>query len=228
MKKIIPLLLISLLLSGCTPKSNSSIINNQPPTPTTMIDQNTSTPINNDTKSPVASQSALPKSAVLQTSLGDITVELLPDKAPITVANFAALSEGTITWVDPSTGAQKENVPYYKDIIFHRVIKDFMIQGGDITGTGRGGPGYQFKDEIDPSLVFDQPGILAMANAGANTNGSQFFITTVATPWLNGKHTIFGKVTQGMDVVKKIEAVATDSNDKPLTDVILKEIHLTR
>lgn len=214
MKKIISLLIISLFLAGCTQNEVVAPL----PTPIPMNQNQINPP---DTK-------PLPKSAILQTSLGDITVELYPDKAPVTVANFAALAEGTITWIDPQTGAKKENVPYYQNIIFHRIIKGFMIQGGDLTGTGRGGPGYQFKDEFDPNLTFTEPGILAMANSGPNTNGSQFFITTAPATWLNGKHTIFGKVTAGMEVVTKIENVATGANDKPTTDVVLKQITVVR
>ncbi|MBE7489604.1 MAG: peptidylprolyl isomerase [Candidatus Omnitrophica bacterium] len=125
----------------------------------------------------------------IKTNQGAIQVTLFPDKAPMTVANFLNL-------------AQRK---YYDGIVFHRVIPNFMIQGGDPTGTGRGGPGYKFKDECVPELVFDKPGLLAMANAGPGTNGSQFFVTHVPTPWLNGKHTIFGAVKSGQDVVDKIK-----------------------
>jgi cyclophilin family peptidyl-prolyl cis-trans isomerase len=126
--------------------------------------------------------------AKLKTSKGDIVIELFADKVPNTVNNFVFLARDG----------------YYDNTTFHRVIKDFMVQGGDPTGTGRGGPGYQFKDELDPSLKHSGPGILSMANAGPNTNGSQFFITHVATPWLDGKHAVFGKVVEGMDVVNAI------------------------
>lgn len=224
MRNVAIILLLSAVLGGCTLLPKRTQDNNQlTPTPTTAL----STP---PTTAPQTTKQMenKPKRAILKTSLGDITVELYVDKAPQTVANFAALSEGTQEWLDPETKTKQVGVPYYKNIIFHRIIKDFMLQGGDITGTGRGGPGYQFKDEFDSSLIFDQPGILAMANSGPNTNGSQFFITTVPTPWLNGKHTIFGKVVTGMDVVKKIEAVETDMNDKPLTDVVLKEVVIER
>jgi len=143
--------------------------------------------------------------AVLETNQGDIEIELMPDVAPKTCENF--------------TGLIKKG--YYDGVIFHRVIKDFMLQGGDPTGTGRGGEslwGGKFEDECDPSVKFDSEGILAMANAGPGTNGSQFFITTAKTPWLHMNHTIFGKVTSGMDVVKKIENVPTDAGDKPKQD----------
>jgi len=155
--------------------------------------------------------------ATIKTSLGDIKIQLFADKAPKTVANFVGLAEGT-----------KTGKPLYAGTIFHRVIKDFMIQGGDPLGTGTGGPGYQFEDEIDPSLIFDAPGILAMANSGPNTNGSQFFITTVPTTWLNGKHTIFGKVVSGMDIVTKIENTPVGENDKPVTPVTIESISIER
>jgi len=155
--------------------------------------------------------------ATIKTSLGDIKVELYPDKAPKTVANFVGLAEGT-----------KTGKPFYNGVIFHRVIKDFMIQGGDPLGTGMGGPDYKFEDEIDSSLTFDAPGILAMANSGPNTNGSQFFITIVPTPWLNGKHTIFGKVISGQDIVTKIENTPVGPNDKPVTPVTIQSISIGR
>lgn len=142
---------------------------------------------------------------VLETNQGPIEVKLMPDVAPKTCENFTSLIEKK----------------YYDGIIFHRVIKNFMIQGGDPTGTGRGGSsiwGTPFEDEVNPNVKFDRPGLLAMANAGPNTNGSQFFITTKETPWLNMKHTIFGEVTKGYDVVKKIENTSTDSSSKPLTE----------
>ncbi len=136
--------------------------------------------------------------ADFSTSRGDIIVELFPDKAPLTVTNFVGLAEGTLDFAN-------KNGAFYDGLTFHRVIDDFMIQGGDPEGTGRGGPGYRFADETDNGLVFDEPGYLAMANAGPDTNGSQFFITRVPTDWLNGKHTIFGKVVEGQDVVEAME-----------------------
>jgi len=135
--------------------------------------------------------------ARISTAKGDIVVQLEYQKTPMTVCNFVALAEGKM--------AVTMGKPFYNGLVFHRVIKDFMIQGGDPLGTGTGGPGYKFPDEIDSSLRLDGPGVLAMANAGANTNGSQFFITHVATPWLNGKHTVFGRVVQGQDVVNAIQ-----------------------
>ena len=141
--------------------------------------------------------------ATFLTSLGEIVVRLLPEKAPKTVANFVGLAEGTREWKDPRSG-QMVKRPLYDGTVFHRVIPDFMIQGGDPLGTGTGGPGYRFGDEIGPDNRFDRPGLLAMANAGANTNGSQFFITEVPTPHLNRGHTIFGEVVKGFELVPKI------------------------
>ncbi len=143
--------------------------------------------------------------ATFKTSLGDIVVKLLPEKAPKTVENFVALAEGTKEWKDPRTG-QMVKKPLYDGTVFHRVIPGFMIQGGDPLGNGTGGPGYKFADEIGPDNKFDRPGLLAMANAGPNTNGSQFFITEVPTPHLNRGHTIFGEVVKGQDLVPKIAA----------------------
>jgi peptidyl-prolyl cis-trans isomerase A (cyclophilin A) len=144
-----------------------------------------------------------PIHATFQTSAGDIVVKLLPEKAPKTVENFLGLAEGTREWTDPRTG-KKVKQPLYDGTVFHRVIPDFMIQGGDPLGTGTGGPGYKFGDEIGPENKFDRPGLLAMANAGPNTNGSQFFITEVPTPHLNRGHTIFGEVVKGGDLIAKI------------------------
>ena len=143
--------------------------------------------------------------ATFKTSMGDIVVKLFPDKAPKTVENFVGLAEGTKEWKDPRSG-QTVKKPLFDGTIFHRVIPQFMIQGGDPLGNGTGGPGYKFGDETSPTDQFNKPGILAMANSGPNTNGSQFFITEVPTPWLNGKHTIFGEVVKGFDLVPKIAA----------------------
>jgi peptidyl-prolyl cis-trans isomerase A (cyclophilin A) len=141
--------------------------------------------------------------ATFKTSAGDIVVKLLPEKAPKTVENFVALAEGTKEWTDPTTRQQVKRA-LYDGTVFHRVIPDFMIQGGDPLGTGYGGPGFKFADEIGPDNKFDRPGLLAMANAGPNTNGSQFFITEVPTPHLNRGHTIFGEVVKGFELVPKI------------------------
>jgi peptidyl-prolyl cis-trans isomerase A (cyclophilin A) len=159
------------------------------------------------------------------TSSGSFKVRLMPDHAPVTVANFLDLATGKREWTDPRD-RQRKTEPLYDGTIFHRVIKDFMIQGGDPEGTGRGGPGYQFKDECPPGgPSFDRPGLLAMANAGPNTNGSQFFVTVVPTPWLTGKHTIFGEVTEGMDVVYAISKLPT-SGDRPVPEVALEQIEV--
>jgi peptidyl-prolyl cis-trans isomerase A (cyclophilin A) len=150
----------------------------------------------------------------------------MPDHAPVTVANFVELATGKREWRDPRDRRQKTE-PLYDGTIFHRVIPNFMIQGGDPEGTGRGGPGYDFEDEVPaggPS--FDRPGLLAMANAGPNTNGSQFFVTVAATPHLTGKHTIFGEVTEGMDVVYAIATVPTGAQDRPATDVVLERVEI--
>jgi len=165
--------------------------------------------------------------ATFVTSLGTFKARLMPEHAPITVANFVDLATGKREWRDPADGRPKTE-PLYHDTIFHRVIPDFMIQGGDPEGTGRGGPGYRFEDECPPDgPKFDGPGLLAMANAGPNTNGSQFFVTVVPTPWLTGKHTIFGEVTEGMDVVNAISTVETGAMDKPATDVVLERVEVT-
>jgi peptidyl-prolyl cis-trans isomerase A (cyclophilin A) len=165
--------------------------------------------------------------ATLQTSQGTVVVRLFPDQAPKTVRNFVELAEGGKQWTDPNTGRETTS-KLYDGTIFHRVIPDFMIQGGDPLGSGRGGPGYKFGDEIHPDLRFDRPYLLAMANAGPGTNGSQFFITVVPTPWLNGKHTIFGEVIEGADVVDQITRVKTGSQDRPVEDVTLESVTVDR
>ena len=165
--------------------------------------------------------------ATLRTTMGDIELRLLPNHAPKTVANFVGLAEGGREWTDPVTHA-RSTAPLYAGTVFHRVIPDFMLQGGDPLGTGMGGPGYTFADEFHPELIFDRPYLLAMANAGPGTNGSQFFITLVPTPWLNRKHTIFGEVTAGRDVVDAIGKVATGRNDRPRTDVVISAVDIER
>jgi len=167
--------------------------------------------------------------AVFRTTMGTLRCKLFPKEAPITVANFIGLADGTKDWKDPATGKTKHGVPLYNGTIFHRVIPDFMIQGGDPLGTGTGDPGYQFADEIVPSLTFDRPGRLAMANAGPGTNGSQFFITEKPTPWLNGHHTIFGQCDDAtVELVKKIARVPTGPGNKPLTPVRIEKIVIER
>ncbi len=167
--------------------------------------------------------------ATLNTSLGKIVIQLYPEQAPETVANFVDLAEGNRTWIDPRTG-QKSDQPLYNGTIFHRVIDQFMIQGGDPLGTGTGGPGYQFKDEFHPDLKFNRPYLLAMANAGPGTNGSQFFITlnVANTQHLTGRHTIFGKVIEGTDVVDRIGKVPTGPSDRPKEDVVLQSVTIER
>jgi peptidyl-prolyl cis-trans isomerase A (cyclophilin A) len=169
--------------------------------------------------------SAQAKTATMETNKGTIEIDLYEKEAPITVANFVDLATGKKEWKDPKDGKMKKS-NYYDGLIFHRVIPNFMIQGGDPTGTGMGGPGYQFQDEFSPKLQFDAPGYLAMANAGPGTNGSQFFITVAATPWLNGRHTIFGKVVKGQDVVEAISKVDRDGSDKPKSPVVIKHISI--
>ena len=196
MKRLFFFLLLILFVIGCRYSKSSD-----------NTDNNESTNMTDTTKT---SDSILV--AVIKTNMGNIELELFADKTPKTVENFVGLAKKG----------------YYNGVIFHRVIDNFMIQGGDPTGTGRGGAslwGGKFEDEIDSSLTFDKPGYIAMANAGPNTNGSQFFITTVPTPWLNGHHTIFGKVIDGMDVVDKISKVETTKPyDRPVKDVVMNEV----
>jgi len=172
--------------------------------------------------------------ATLHTTHGDIEVELYDEKVPTTVENFVNLAKHdpaadaepapeTTTWEDPQSGEVRGDA-LYNDVEFHRIIEDFMIQGGDPTGTGRGGPGYEFEDEFHDDLSHDGPGVLSMANSGPNTNGSQFFITLAAQPHLDGRHAVFGKVTDGMDVVEEIGAVPTDAQDNPNEEVLLESV----
>jgi len=168
-----------------------------------------------------------PVYAILMTSMGDVVVQLHEDKAPKTVANFIGLATGTKEWTDPKT-REKVKRPLYNGTIFHRVIPNFMIQGGDPLGNGTGGPGYKFEDEFNPDLKHSKPGILSMANAGPNTNGSQFFITVAPTPWLDGKHSIFGEVVKGQEVANAIANVPRDFADRPIKEVVLKEVVIKR
>jgi peptidyl-prolyl cis-trans isomerase A (cyclophilin A) len=162
------------------------------------------------------------------TSEGNFTIRLFEEEAPATVANFVGLAEGTKEWTDPKSG-QKVKRPYYDGLIFHRIIGGFMIQGGDPLGTGTGGPGYKFADEFNPKLKHVKAGMLSMANAGPNTNGSQFFITLAATPWLDNKHTVFGEVVEGMDVVSKIGSVATSKpGDRPIKPISVESVKIVR
>jgi peptidyl-prolyl cis-trans isomerase A (cyclophilin A) len=155
--------------------------------------------------------------ALFDTTEGQFKVKLYGDKAPRTVENFVSLADGS-----------KTGKPFYDGTVFHRVIPDFMIQGGDPEGTGRGGPGYKFADEFHPSLKHSKPGLLSMANAGPNTNGSQFFVTVAATSWLDNRHTIFGEVTEGFDVVKKISEAPRNKQDRPVKDVRVNSVKIER
>ncbi len=174
-----------------------------------------------------AQEKKSPVYATLKTSMGDIVVQLFEDKAPKTVANFVGLATGTKEWTDPKTG-EKVKRPLYNGTIFHRVIPGFMIQGGDPLGNGMGGPGYRFEDEFNPELRHTRGGILSMANAGPNTNGSQFFITLAPTLHLDGRHSIFGEVVKGQEVVVAIGNTPRDARDRPLKDVVLKEVAISR
>ncbi len=165
--------------------------------------------------------------ATFSTSEGDFKVRFFDDKAPKTVANFVGLAEGTKEWTDPRS-RQTVKRPFYDGLIFHRVIADFMLQGGCPVGTGVGGPGYQFADEFGAGLRHDRPGLLSMANAGPNTNGSQFFVTLVPTPWLDNKHAIFGQVVDGMDVVQRIGKTKTGANDRPASDIVISSVTIDR
>ncbi len=169
--------------------------------------------------------------ATFDTTMGAIVIELFWEKVPNTVTNFVQLAEGAKEWTDPKSGKQMKK-PLYDGTVFHRVIPDFMIQGGDPLGNGTGGPGYKFADEFNPTLRHDGPGVLSMANSGRNTNGSQFFITEKATPWLDGKHSVFGKVTEGADLIPKITRVEKAKDDpsgsKPAKDIVLKRVLIGR
>ena len=168
------------------------------------------------------------QTATLHTNHGDIVINLFADHAPKTVKNFVGLATGTKEYTDPETG-QKKTGKFYDGVVFHRVIDGFMIQGGDPLGTGTGGPGYTFADEFHPELAFNKPYLLAMANAGPGTNGSQFFITVAPTAWLTGKHTIFGEVADqaSRDVVDKIATVKTARGDRPLSPVVIETVDIS-
>lgn len=163
--------------------------------------------------------------AILKTTKGDITINLFVDKSPKTVANFVGLSKGTQKWIDPATKQPVEGKSIYAGTVFHRVIDGFMIQGGDPLGTGTGGPGYRFADEFS-DLKFDRPYLLAMANSGPNTNGSQFFITVAPTEWLTNKHTIFGEVVEGKEVVDAIATTQVGAQDRPVTPITINSIEI--
>ncbi len=164
--------------------------------------------------------------AQFETTDGNFTVRLFDKEAPKTVENFVGLAEGTKEWIDPAT-REKKKAPYYDGVTFHRIIDGFMIQGGDRLGTGTGGPGYKFADEFHPTRRHDRAGILSMANAGPNTNGSQFFITLGPTPHLDNRHSVFGEVVEGLDVVRKIGSVAT-RQDRPIKPVVMNHVTIKR
>ncbi len=161
------------------------------------------------------------------TSAGTFVVRLFEKETPKTVANFVGLAEGTKAWKDPVTG-ESRSTPFYNGLVFHRVIADFMIQGGCPNGNGMGGPGYKFEDEFVPGLTHSKAGILSMANAGPNTNGSQFFITLVPTPWLDNRHSVFGEVVEGMDVITAIGTTKTGRQDRPVTDITIDALTIER
>ena len=162
------------------------------------------------------------------TSDGTFTIRLFDTEVPKTVANFVGLAEGTKEFVDPKS-SQTTSRPFFDGLIFHRVIENFMIQGGDPLGTGTGGPGYRFADEFHPTLRHNKPGVLSMANSGPNSNGSQFFITLVATPWLDNKHSVFGEVVGGMDIIQKIGSTRTiKPNDRPVTPITIQSVTIER
>jgi peptidyl-prolyl cis-trans isomerase A (cyclophilin A) len=177
-----------------------------------------------------AKPAAANPTAIIDTTAGKMTCTLFPNKAPIGVANFIGLATGTKDWKNPVSGTTKHGVPLYDGTIFHRVIPEFMIQGGDPAGNGSGDPGYKFKNETSPDLLFDRPGRLAYANAGPNTNGSQFFITEIATPYLNGKYTIFGQCDAAtVALVKQIARMARDpQNDRPFRPIKINHIAIVR
>ena len=209
-------------LAGCASSSGST----SSPT-ATPASASTTTPASTDSEGApgTGTGTELPRArrATLRTTRGDITVELYPDRVPVTVGNFVGLATGELAWRDPETDETRTD-PLYEDVLFHRVIDDFMIQCGDPTGTGRGGPGYTFEDEFHDDLRHDRPGVLSMANRGPDTNGSQFFITLDATPHLDGRHAVFGTVVDGMDIVREIGSVPTDGNDRPREEVVLEAV----
>jgi peptidyl-prolyl cis-trans isomerase A (cyclophilin A) len=207
-------LLTASAIAGCTSSSSSTT---QTRTPTAAENAADATATASADDLPSARQ------ATLHTTKGDVTVELSPEKVPKTVANFVGLATGDKAWEDPETGETRTD-PLYEDVLFHRIIDGFMIQTGDPTGTGRGGPGYTFDDEFHDDLRHDGPGVLSMANRGPDTNGSQFFITLDAQPHLDGRHAVFGRVTDGMDVVREIGSVPTDEADRPREDVLLESV----
>ena len=169
----------------------------------------------------------MPTYATFDTTEGTFKARLFDDKAPKTVANFVDLAEGSKEWTDPKSRQQVKR-PFFDGLIFHRVIDGFMLQGGCPMGNGMGGPGYKFADEFGPGLKHDRPGLLSMANSGPNTNGSQFFVTLVPTPWLDNKHAIFGEVVEGLDVVQKIGKTKTGPQDRPVKDIVINSVKIEK
>ena len=166
--------------------------------------------------------------AHFETTEGSFTIRLFEKEAPLTVANFVGLAEGSKEWKDPVTGENKK-APFYDGVVFHRVINGFMIQGGDRLGQGTGGPGYKFADEFHPKRRHDKAGVLSMANSGPNTNGGQFFVTLAPTPWLDNKHSVFGEVSEGMDVVKKIGSTPTSKpGDRPVKPITIENVTIEK
>lgn len=222
MRSIVTSLFALLLFLGCSAESEQTTATKSETNKKEEV--KTSAPAEKKAEKPVVKASTQDSVlADVYTSMGLITINLEFEKTPLTVANFVGLAEGT-----KNNTAKKAGEPYYDGIIFHRIIKNFMIQGGDPTGTGRGGPGYRFADEFDPSLTHSGAGILSMANAGPGTNGSQFFITHKATPHLNNRHTVFGSVVKGMDVVDAIANVQVAPGDKPVTPVVMDSVRIRR
>ena len=209
MIRLLACLILPLALAGCSSNTTAPAVETK-----------------SEPKGPYMSDSNL--YAVIETTMGDIRVQLYESESPKTVENFTGLATGEKEWKDPASGETQKGKPYFDGIIFHRVIPDFMVQTGDPTGTGMGGPGYNIGDEFDSRLSFDRPGVLGMANSGPNTGGSQFFITHKNTDFLDGKHTIFGQVVEGQDIVVAIAAVEIAAQDRPLKEISIKTIRIER